>query len=158
MNHRWQRQFTIYYKIFHWLWDTKKYAKLIIWGSYYLGVRLQVVFIFFLGNFFVISEFYSFITKFFGEKKLLKLKNENESSLNYKLELSTEHSWFFATDTKSFLSFHRHSYHYPAFFPTEMKQWKDHSYTKPSAITKWKVVWASADKEIKLWSRTSKRF
>lgn len=110
------------------------FGVLIIWG---LDYRL---FLFSpLEFFFVISEFYSFVTKFEKKKKLLKLKNENESSLNYKLELSTEHSWFFAMNTKSFLSFHRHSYHYPAFFPTETTQWKDHSFTKPWAIGKWKV-------------------
>ena len=92
------------------------FGVLIIWG---LDYRL---FLFSpLEFFFVISEFYSFVTKFEKKKKLLKLKNENESSLNYKLELSTEHSWFFDTNTKSFLSFHRHSYHYPAFFPN----WND---------------------------------
>lgn len=112
------------------------FGVLIIWG---LDYRL---FYFLPWNFFFFCNFWILFlcNQIWGEKKkLLKLKNENESSLNFKLELSTEHSWFFATDTKSFLSFHRHSYHYPAFFPTEMTQWKDHSFTKPWAIGKWKV-------------------
>lgn len=38
----------------------------------------------------VVSELYSFVTEF--EKKLLKVKEENKSSLNYKLKLLAEHS------------------------------------------------------------------
>lgn len=83
------------------------------------------------------------------ENKYYWKEKKSESSLNSKPELSVEHSWIFAMDTKSFPSFQWHSYHYHAFFPTEMTQWKDHFYTKDWAIRNGMLACTSADQEVK---------